>query len=210
MKLTTSHCYNLSLNDISEEINGIVYTEEWSPIDGYEGIYFVSNFGRVISIGLKRNGYRNKILKHSICRQGYHRVGLYNQNTGIQLFKGVHVLVAKAFISNPNNLPEVNHLWGIKLDNRFTQLEWSSASNNQKHAFRIGAKTHSGESNPKCKLNNDSVREIFVSKMVYKNIASDYGISVSAVVDIKRGRRWSHVTGKKYFTKKELNDRVRV
>lgn len=124
-----NHYQNVSFEDISEEYNGVLYTEEWVPIKGYNGNYFISTFGRVKSL-IQRN--RHKILKQGLCA-GYLRVDLVTKTN----HKLVHILVASAFIPNPENKPQVNHLFGIKTDNRAHQLEWSNHSEQQIHAHRV-------------------------------------------------------------------------
>ena len=85
--------------------------EIWKDIKGYEGLYQVSNMGRVKS--LKRISFdgrriEEKILKYKRAGRGqYQCVGLYKNNTS--KYKTIHRLVAEAFVPNPNNLPQVNH-----------------------------------------------------------------------------------------------------
>ena len=104
--------------------------EIWRDIAGYEGLYQVSNCGRVKSF------YRGgRILKQSLKR-GYMFVELYlNTNGKIHI---VHRLVAQAFIPNPLNKLEVNHINGIKTDNRVENLEWVTRSENEQHAYDTG------------------------------------------------------------------------
>lgn len=105
--------------------------EIWKPITGYEGLYEVSNKGRVKrleraivdSIGRKRH-LRERILKNSLKSCGYIYVNLYNGD------KRVHRLVAEAFIPNPENKPEVNHKDEVKTNNCVENLEWVTAKEN--------------------------------------------------------------------------------
>lgn len=116
--------------------------EVWVDIKGYEGIYQISNFGKVKSLAriLPPAGKRptfhttEKILKENTDRSGYKRAKLNNK------YVSIHRLVAIHFIPNPLNLPEVNHLNGIKSDNRYTELEWCTRSSNQYHAYATGLK----------------------------------------------------------------------
>ena len=80
--------------------------EIWKDIDGYEGLYQVSNLGRIKSLNYKRTG-RTKLLK-LVKSNGYLDIILYNN--GKYKHYLVHRLVAKAFIPNPDNLPEINHI----------------------------------------------------------------------------------------------------
>ena len=96
--------------------------EIWKDIEGYEGLYQISNFGNVKSLAKPRKNGNNtqyiqkeKLLKQSFTSTGYKKVELY-KNGKRKSFK-VHRLVAKAFISNPENKPEVNHIDGNKINN---------------------------------------------------------------------------------------------
>lgn len=103
--------------------------EIWKDIEGFEGKYQVSSWGRV------RNAITKRIIKPYTNTKGYLKVGIYN---GSEHFKfRVNRLVAKAFIPNPYNLPQVNHKDGNKANNSFTNLEWVTNSYNQIHANRL-------------------------------------------------------------------------
>ena len=103
-------------------------SEVWKDIEEYEGLYQVSNYGRIRSfdrwvIG-KSNSKRfkkGKILK-TVEHNGYQHIFLYKNGKGKWFY--VHRLVAQAFIPNPDNLTEVNHINEIKNDNRVVNLEW--------------------------------------------------------------------------------------
>lgn len=121
--------------------------EIWKDIDGYEGIYCVSNLGRILSV---KFGPKNvstsasaspKIMKQSRSSSGYFHVQLYLN--GESSTKLVHILVAKAFIPNPENKREVNHLDGNKENNSANNLEWVTRSENQRHAIRMGLRPKS-------------------------------------------------------------------
>lgn len=104
--------------------------EVWKDIQGYDGLYQVSDLGRVKSF--KYN--KEKILKPGIDDSEYMTVVLCDG--GIKN-KYIHRLVAMAFIANPENKPTVNHKKGIKTDNRASQLEWATQKENVKHSFDI-------------------------------------------------------------------------
>lgn len=111
--------------------------EEWKLIQDFGGIYRVSNFGNVQS----RRNINGKIITNtwrniSICKRGnYLFVVLYKDKKRCQI--SVHRLVAKAFIPNPENKPQVNHINGNKHDNRASNLEWATSSENLLHSARI-------------------------------------------------------------------------
>lgn len=101
--------------------------EEWKDIVGYEGLYQISSLGRVKSLNYRKSGEEG-IRKPIKDKDGYITIMLY-KNRNKKIFK-VHRLVASAFIPNPNNLPQVNHLDENKLNNCATNLEFCDAKYN--------------------------------------------------------------------------------
>lgn len=103
--------------------------EEWKDVIGYEGLYQVSNEGRVKSLERyvdSKNGSKRfekeKILKYCITKNGYPSVIL--AKFGTRKLKKIHRLVGETFIPNPDNLPQINHKNEDKTDNRVENLEW--------------------------------------------------------------------------------------
>ena len=105
--------------------------EEWKPIPGYEGLYEVSNYGRVRSFKWSSNG---KILSPGKDGSGYCFVNLCKD--GKAKLRTIHRLVAEAFIPNPNNFPQVNHMDECKKNNYFENLEWCSSAYNNSYGTR--------------------------------------------------------------------------
>ena len=104
--------------------------EVWKDIQGYEGLYQVSNTGKIKSFcqGTSR------ILKTTPNNCGYYKVELYKNKKGKMLY--IHRLVALSFIDNPQNKTQVNHIDGNKANNSASNLEWLTASENQQHAIK--------------------------------------------------------------------------
>lgn len=121
-------------------------SEIWKDIDGYEGRYQVSNMGNVRSLYYHNTKgiVRVKCLKPATDKKGYLRCALSKSNK-LVTYK-IHRLVATAFIPNPENLPQVNHINGDKSDNRIGNLEWCNNSQNQIHAYKNGLNAHSEKS----------------------------------------------------------------
>ena len=132
--------------------------EVWKPVVGYEGLYEVSNMGRVKSLG---NGKSNnssyskeRILKGRKTHRGYLRVNLYKNNKAKDYY--IHRLVAEAFIPNIDNLPCINHKDENPKNNHVTNLEWVTykennnyGTHNEKVAEKLRGRKQSEESNKK-------------------------------------------------------------
>lgn len=124
--------------------------EQWEFIENYEHIYAISTYGRVWSLSRKtRIGGKTGIvitsdllLKSHLDKKGYQRVYLNDKN-GKTHFVPIHRLVALAFIENPENKPQVNHIDGNKQNNHISNLEWCTNSENQLHAYKLGLQNHS-------------------------------------------------------------------
>lgn len=105
----------------------------WNDIPGYEGLYQVSNTGRVRSLNYKRTG-KTKALKQCTDKDGYKKVVLCKDGKYKTYY--IHRLVALAFIPNPDNLPEVNHKDEDKTNNYYKNLEWCTRKYNNNYGTR--------------------------------------------------------------------------
>ena len=153
--------------------------EEWRDIKGYEGLYQVSNLGRVKSLPRERRnrqGYyytKEKILKQTNTSTGYKKVELFN---GTRKSYKVHRLVAQAFLNNEYNKPQVNHKDGNKINNNVNNLEWVTGSKNIIHAYKTGL-------NPNMKTLNDDdiIYKYTIEGLNMKEIASIYNVCINTI-----------------------------
>ncbi len=169
--------------------------EKWRPVKGYEGLYEVSDAGRVRSLDAVRpcgksvRFSKGRTLRIQKSSNGYRQVVLSKE--GNSRYFRVHRLVAEAFLDNPYGLPEVNHIDEDKTNNAVSNLEWCTHQYNNSY----GSKPPCGSRNPMAKLTGQQVAEIKsrrASGEKLKAIAADYGISINHVCNIANGRRWNN------------------
>lgn len=174
-------------------------TEVWKDIDGYEGFYKVSNLGRVMSVAHPELSHRpktNRIMHFSKDKDGYSLVTLTKRGQK-GLSKRVHRLVAQAFIPNPENYKEINHINEIKDDNRVENLEWCTTRYNLTYGHRLDSIR--GEKCSKSKLTSEEVEEI---RRIYEKgsteygqsaLGKKYGVSHGSIAYIVKGKSWKHL-----------------
>lgn len=112
--------------------------EQWKSIVWYEWIYEVSSVWRIKSIR-----FWNQRIMNSLKSSNYLHIKLYKDKIWINF--NIHRLIAEHFIPNPENKEQVNHINGIKNDNRVENLEWCSRSENMIHSYRVLLRTWSME-----------------------------------------------------------------
>jgi hypothetical protein len=156
------------------------------------GIYFVSDHGRVYSIARGAE----KFLRLSLDSDGYRIFTPYLK--GGKTTTKVHRLVATAFCRNSNKIikDQVNHKDGNKSNNHYTNLEWVSHTENQRHAYRMGLNRGArGEEHSSAKLKDRDILKIrkMVKTMSQKKVAECFSIHQSQVWRIIHGRAWTHI-----------------
>lgn len=159
--------------------------EVWKEIEGYEGHYQISNKGNVVSI----KNSEPLLIKQQNHSSGYKQVKLCKPKA-ISIQK-VHRLVAKAFIDNPENKPQVNHINGVKTDNRAENLEWNTALENTRHAFENGLVNVYGENHRTSKLTDKEAEFILnnYKSFTLSELSIRFKVSEACVRDIIKGRR---------------------
>jgi hypothetical protein len=161
--------------------------EIWKDIKGYEGIYQISNLGNARS---SKYGKWN-LLKPYFGKQPYKTIDLRINNK--RRSRPIHILVAEVFIPNPDNLPEVNHSDGNKINCCVSNLYWCTKSHNIKHAWDTGLKSKRyGEDNHLSLLTQDQADKIrsehSFRKVTYQMLAEKYNVSVITISRIMRNK----------------------
>ena len=175
--------------------------EIWKDIIEFEGFYQISNLGRVKNLsrnvescyGTKRT-IKEKILSPSKDREGYYIVSLSKENK--KKTKPIHRLVALSFLDNPMDKKTINHIDGIKTNNKLSNLEWNTHSENSYHSFKIGLRTLKGQSHNRSKLKNEDVIRIRSNEfesLTHKQIANIFNVSRVLITNIKLRKVWGHI-----------------
>lgn len=177
-------------------------------VQGYENKYAVLVNGEIYSYPKYR--HKGKLLKQHQRKDGYMEIGLsLNKKRNTFL---VHRLIAKAYIPNPENKPEINHIDGNKQNNNVQNLEWVTSSENQIHAIKNGmqkfTKKHSEVARKTCRQNGKNNKgKIFKSRKTTKEqdteiksrfnngesslkLAVEFGVSKKTILNIKNDRKY--------------------
>ena len=174
---------------------------EWRDVPGWEGLYQVSDEGQVRTVG-GRSGATDKRIQNLKTRGcGYVYANLSKNGKLSQV--GVHRLVAKAFIPNPEHKKQVNHINGNKTDNRVQNLEWATQEENCAHSHRTGLHDEDTKrrSIPLIGINLETGEEVeFVSA---REAARQLGISQGTISAIAKHHLKGTRTGWKFVYKKE-------
>jgi NUMOD4 motif-containing protein/HNH endonuclease len=190
---------------------GVKTMEIWKDIPEYEGLYQVSNMGRVKSLDRwitqkysREKGYYNRLMLGKIInpfsdKNGYQYVSLSKDN---KVKRGcVHYLVLKTFIGERPSSYDCNHLNGQKNDNRLENLEYCTKSDNLKHSYRVLNRKHRkypiGNQHHKAKLTDSDViniRQLYSSEIhTQKELAQIFGVTQTNISIIVRGEGWKHL-----------------
>lgn len=167
--------------------------EIWKDIQGYEGLYQISNHGRIYSVRY------NRFRKPKVDKYGYMTISIGKDSNLCHFF--VHRLVANAFVPNPNDFPEVNHIDGNKANNSADNLEWCDHYTNIRHAYNTGLMPHplkpKKETRPRgMKLTESQVKEIrsqyIPGDLIFgcKPLARRYGVAPTTIKQIINQQIW--------------------
>lgn len=166
--------------------------EIWKDIEGYEGLYKISNLGRVMSceryVRTCGNGKRlveSKILKQSKCPGGYNEVGLWKKNKSKTYL--VHRFVAKAFLENPNNYPEVNHKDENKDNNCVDNLEWCTSKYNANYGNRTRLMQEKKPTKPVVMLDKEGNELRRFNSL--GDATRETGFDISAIIRVCKGKQ---------------------
>ena len=176
-------------------MNNVEKLEEWKDIKGYEGMYLISNFGRVMTLSRERsNGkssYRmsTNLMRQTLTTTGYYKVELTKNKN--RKSKRVHRLVAEMFVANPYKYSVVNHIDGNPLNNYHENLEWCTQQDNVIHALDTGMKDS-------FYLDKKSLSYLYLDKNMSPNeIAELFGISRIPIDELI----WEYGIKKEHSTK---------
>ena len=193
--------YPLTLDNLDGEV--------WKDIADFDGDYQISNFGRVKSF---KKG-KTSILKPQL-RGEYLNVDLYID--GKQKHQQIHILVARAFIPNPDNKPEVNHKIGMKFNCHVENLEWATQSENNQHAVKNGL-SPSGEDNYQAGVTSEQAAYIRDNpdNLSCKELGEMFGVKKQAISKIQLGKSYQNASGtiresKVKHVADEIRERIRA
>ena len=166
------------------------------PIKGYEGLYSITEDGKIFSHERKINGAirKGRFLKPSSDGYGYYFVCLQKDRT--KKYPKVHRILAETYIPNPKNLECVNHRDGNKQNNDLSNLEWCTQSDNIKHSFSMGLSNQAGSRNANSKLKDSDIERIMTLKkegLKQIEISKIMNVDPSTISTIVNKKGWKHL-----------------
>lgn len=191
---------------LQKDVSILVEKEEWRDVVGYEGLYKVSNSGKILRLpyqmtdeeGNARN-YKGGIISTPINSSGYKKCVLRKEGVGKNYY--LHRIMAISFIENNLNLPVVNHKDGNKLNCNLSNLEWCTHSENDLHAIKIGTKSVSNYNKikvgEKARMFSDEdvsiIFDMFENGMSKKEISEIFDCYDSTICNILNGKTYKSV-----------------
>lgn len=175
----------------------IMEQEIFKSVKGYEGVYEISNWGRLKSLPKRCRGHNTgETFLKLVLNKGYFRVNLLKHS--VRQTVRIHVLVATYFCFHPKGCTVVNHLNTIKTDNYYKNLEWTTYGGNTRHAVLNGCwHPRKGEECYLSKLKEESVIKIRglweVGGLTKTEIGKSFKVHRQTVADIISRRLWKHI-----------------
>jgi hypothetical protein len=178
--------------------------ENWERVEETNGLYSISNMGRVKSHVKRERDESGRFTKITASNEGkiintsvygmYKAIDYRKSNNRKILF--VHRLVGEYFVDNPRNKPCINHKNGDKFDNRASNIEWCTHKENMEHYWNSD-NAQRGENSTNAKLTKEDVLEIRAAYRLgcfeYKDFVDAYGTSVDNIRHIIKRRSWKHI-----------------
>lgn len=170
-------------------------TEEWRDVVGYEGLYQVSNTGKVRSLNYRRIAGAVVELKQKNVK-GYKYVDIINGT--MRKMAPIHRLVTEAFIGSCPVNKQVNHIDGDTANNNIINLEYVTASENIRHSYeKLGRRRSPGVKNGKAKINDEIVLSMlkahYEQGVTIKDVSRKFGTSYGSAYAIIKRIMWKHV-----------------
>ena len=170
------------------EVGGDHYLEQWLPVPGYEGLYLISNLGRLFSFGTYH--HKPRIIKPYRGKEGYLTTHLYKDGHGKKV--SIHRLVAEAFVPNPKGHPTVNHKDENKINNCAENLEWCTQEYNNNYGSRIERVKKSISQNTEAR--NRRIKRLVQNRSVAVLLFSADGELLARYSSISEASRATHIS----------------
>ena len=164
--------------------------EQWRPVSGFEGLYEVSDLGRIRSLTARRQWAAGRILSPAATSKGYRFLNLCGRGRKVRAY--VSVLVLTAFVGPRPAGHEAAHEDGDRENNTLRNLAWKTPAANAADKFRTGTQPL-GTQHHNAKLSEAAVLSIRQDTRTQRVIAADHGVTQSLISQLKLGKGWAHV-----------------